>query len=96
MFSKGCPYHIVTVNYLWSKAPPLESVLIVKEFPKVLPDDFPKIPHQWEIDLSIDLMSGTQPISIPPYQMDPADLKKLKAQVKDLLNKGFIQPTISP
>ncbi|WMV24356.1 hypothetical protein MTR67_017741 [Solanum verrucosum] len=37
-----------------------------------------------------------QPISIPPYRMTPAELKELKEQLKDLLDKGFIQPSISP
>ena len=28
--------------------------------------------------------------------MAPAELKELKAQLKDLLDKGFIRPSISP
>ena len=28
--------------------------------------------------------------------MTPAELKELKEQLKDLLNKGFIRPSISP
>ena len=28
--------------------------------------------------------------------MNPAELKELKAQLKDLLDKGFIRPSISP
>ena len=28
--------------------------------------------------------------------MAPTELKELKAQLKDLLDKGFIQPSISP
>ena len=28
--------------------------------------------------------------------MDPAELKELKEQLKDLLDKGFIRPSISP
>ena len=34
-------------------------------------------------------------ISIPPYWMAPPVLKELKIQLKDLLNKGLIQPSIS-
>ena len=43
-----------------------------------------------------DLFPNTQPISIPPYRTAPAELKKLKDQLKDLLDKGFIRPSISP
>ena len=35
------------------------------------------------------------PILIPPYQIASAELKELKAQLKDLLDKGLIQPYIS-
>ncbi|WMV49810.1 hypothetical protein MTR67_043195 [Solanum verrucosum] len=37
-----------------------------------------------------------QPISIPLYRMAPTELKELKEQLKDLLDKGFIRPSISP
>lgn len=37
----------------------------------------------------------TKPICIPPYQMALAELKELKAQINDLLDKGFIQQSIS-
>lgn len=38
----------------------------------------------------------TQYISIPPYWMAPYVLKELKAQLKDLLDKGFIKLSIYP
>ncbi|WMV25700.1 hypothetical protein MTR67_019085 [Solanum verrucosum] len=50
----------------------------------------------WEIDFGIDLLPDTQPISIPPYRMAPAELKELKEQLRDLLEKGFIRPSQSP
>ncbi|KAF3660660.1 putative CST complex subunit CTC1-like [Capsicum annuum] len=40
-----------------------------------------------EIDFRIDLLSDTHPISIPPYKMSPNELKKLKEQLKYLLDK---------
>ena len=36
------------------------------------------------------------PISIPSYRMALEELKELNLQLKDLLDKGFIQPSISP
>ncbi|KAH0706179.1 hypothetical protein KY285_012257 [Solanum tuberosum] len=35
-------------------------------------------------------------MSIPPYRMAPAELRELKEQLKDLLDKGFIQPSVPP
>ena len=52
--------------------------------------------HQIGIDFCIDLEPGTRPISIPPYRMAPAELRELKAQLQELLGKGFIRPSASP
>ena len=54
------------------------------------------ISPEWEIYFGIDLLTDKNPISIPPYRMAPAQLNELKAQLKVLLDKGFIQPNISP
>ncbi|XP_070011104.1 uncharacterized protein [Nicotiana sylvestris] len=79
-----------------SEPPALQSVPIVREFPEVFPDELPGLPPERIIDFGIDLMPGTQPISIPPYRMAPAELNKLREQLKDLLDKGFIRPSVSP
>ncbi|XP_070046660.1 uncharacterized protein [Nicotiana tomentosiformis] len=90
MINKGCISHLVQVMDTNAEAPTLESVLVVKEFPEVFPDELHGIPPDREIDFGIDVMQGTQPISIPPYRMAPTKLKELKEQLKDLLEKGFI------
>lgn len=87
MISEGCIYHILRVKDLGSGAPPLESVPIVKEFLELFPYNLPKIPPKREKDFVINLMSDTQPISIPQKLMAPAKLKDVKAQLKDLLDK---------
>ena len=43
MITKGCLYHIVRFKYLTTEIPPIESVHVVMEFPKVFPNDIPKI-----------------------------------------------------
>ena len=42
------------------------------------------------MEFTIDLTPGTEPISIRPYKMSPAELRELKAQLEELLSKGFI------
>ena len=69
---------------------------IVNAFQDVFTEDLLGIPPVREIDFGIDLEPDTKPISIPPYRMAPAELKELKLQLKDLTDKGFIQPSISP
>ena len=95
LISKGCIYHIVRVRDVDSDIPSSESVPIVNEFLDVFSDDLPGIPPEREIDFGIDLLPYTNPISIPPYRMAPAELKELKEQLKDLLDKGFIRPSKS-
>ncbi|KAH0784113.1 hypothetical protein KY290_003711 [Solanum tuberosum] len=96
LVSKGCIYHLVRVHDSSVEIPQFQSVPIVREFPEVFPDDLPRIPPEREIDFGIDLILDTRPISIPPYRMAPAELKELKEQLKDLLEKGFIQLSVSP
>nr|XP_016440855.1 PREDICTED: uncharacterized protein LOC107766570 [Nicotiana tabacum] len=96
MISKGYIYHLVRVKDADAQIPTLQSVPIVNEFPEVFPEDLPGVPPHMEIDFGIDLLPCTKPISIPPYRMAPAELKELKVQLKDLLDKGFIRPSVSP
>ncbi|XP_070023122.1 uncharacterized protein [Nicotiana sylvestris] len=96
MISKGYFYHLVQVKNADDQIPILQSVPIVNEFPKVFPEDLPGVPSDREIDFGIGLLPVTKPISIPPYRMSPEELKELKVQLKDLLDKGFIRPSVSP
>ena len=42
------------------------------------------------------MVFNTRPISIPLYRMALIELSELKEQLKDLLDKGFIRPSVSP
>ena len=96
MISKGYLYNLVRVKDSSLETPTLESVPVVCVFSEVFPEDLPGVPPKRKIDFGIDLLPDTQPISIPPYRMSTAELKELKEQLKDLLDKGFIRPSISP
>ena len=74
----------------------LEDISVVREFPDVFPEDLPGIPPDREIDFQIKLAPGTEPISKAPYRMAPLELKELKVQMEELVNKGFVRPSTSP
>ena len=74
----------------------VDEIPVVREFPDVFLDDIAGLPPDREVEFTIDLIPRTEPISIPPYRMAPAELRKLKAQLEELLSKGFIRPSISP
>nr|GFC90586.1 putative reverse transcriptase domain-containing protein [Tanacetum cinerariifolium] len=69
---------------------------IVSEFPDVFPDELPGIPPVHEVEFSIELIPGAEPISKAPYRMAPLELKELKDQLQELLERGFIHPSVSP
>ena len=74
----------------------LDNVPLVRDFLDVFPDDLPGLPLEREIDFPIDLVLGTTPISLPPYRMEPSELKELKTQLQELVDRGFIRPSTSP
>ena len=96
MLRKGCQGYLAFVVDWRQEGTQLEDIPIVKEFPDVFPDDISGLPPGRAIEFVIELIPGTKPISIPPYRMAPTELKELKAQLEELLNKGFIRPSISP
>ncbi|XP_077249415.1 uncharacterized protein LOC143888918 [Tasmannia lanceolata] len=72
------------------------DISVVSEFLDVFPEDLTELPPHREIDFTIALEPGTLRISKAPYQMAPAQLKELKEQLSELLEKGFIRPSSSP
>ena len=71
----------------------LEDVPVVRDFLDVFPGDLPGLPPEREIDFPIDLVPGTALISLPPYRMPPSELKELKTQLQELVDRGFIRPS---
>ena len=47
-------------------------------------------------DHAITLEAGSLPTWRPTYRMSPAELQEVQKQLDDLLDKGFIQPSVSP
>ena len=45
--------------------------------------------------MAIEILHGTVPISRAPYRMALTELKELKTQLHKLLDKGFVQPSVS-
>ena len=96
MLRKGYQGYLAFVVDRRQEGTRLEDIPIVKEFPDVFPDDILGLPPDRAIEFVIELIPGTAPISIPPYKMAPEELKELKAQLEELLSKGFIRPSTSP
>ena len=69
---------------------------MVGEFTDVFSDELPTTPLSHRIDFVIDLMPGTGPISKAPYRKAPKEMEELKTQLEEMLEKGYISPSVSP
>ncbi|KAL5573969.1 hypothetical protein UlMin_023566 [Ulmus minor] len=97
MLSNGCVgylAHVVDTTIDAILKP--EDVHVVRNFLEVFPEDLPGLPPDREIEFEIELLPGISPISKAPYRMAPVELKELKEQLQELLDKKFIRPSYSP
>ena len=70
----------------------IEELQVVCEFPEVFPDEIPDVPPEREVEFVIDLVPGTRPVSMAPYNMSAYELSELKKQLEELLEKMFLRP----
>nr|GFA69657.1 hypothetical protein [Tanacetum cinerariifolium] len=96
LLSHGCEGFLATIHDTTSDIPSIHDQPILSEFPDVFPDELPGIPLVREVEFSIELISGAKPISKAPYRMALIELKDLKDQLQELLERGFIRPSVSP
>lgn len=94
LLQKGCSGFLVCVMEEKSEAK-IEEILIVREFANLFPEDLLGILPFREIEVTIDLLPSTSPTFKAPYRMAPLELKELKYQLQELLDKGFIRPSVS-
>jgi hypothetical protein len=77
------------VNQLEEKS--LEHIKIVCEHPDAFSEELPGMPHDRDIEFSIELLPVTSPISKRPYRMDVKDLIELKKQIEETNRSGYHQ-----
>ena len=74
----------------------LSDIPTVCDYSNVFPKELSGLPPQREIEFAIDVVSSATPASITPYKMALVELKELKLQLQELLEKGFIHLSVSP
>ena len=96
MVRKGYEAYLAYVIDTVKARPSVSDILTVSDFPDVFPEELPGSPPHREIEFAIDVVPGATPTSITPYRMAPLELKELKLQLQELLEKEFIRPSVSP
>ncbi|XP_028755921.1 uncharacterized protein LOC114715291 [Neltuma alba] len=76
---------------------PKEVTQLLDEFKDVALEELPpNLPPMRNIQHAIDLVPGSQLPNLPHYRMNPKDREELNRQVNSLLEKGYIQHSLSP
>ena len=63
-------------------------------FPDVFPEELLGMPPDREVELVIDLLPGTAPISKWTYRMSVEELKELKKHLTELQEAEYIRPSL--
>ena len=96
MVRKVCEAYLDYMIDTVKARPSISDIPTVSDFLDVFPEEFLGLPPQREIEVAIVVVPGATPASITPYQMAPVELKELKLQLQELLEKWFIRPSVSP
>ncbi|CAA0808376.1 Uncharacterized mitochondrial protein AtMg00850, partial [Striga hermonthica] len=96
MLRRGvCQGYLLSLVSDEPKARTPHNVPIVREFVDMFPDQLLGGPFNRQV-FSIDLIPGAGPVCKAPYRMAPKELQELKTQIQELLELGFIRPSVSP
>ncbi|KAK8521849.1 hypothetical protein V6N12_066431 [Hibiscus sabdariffa] len=72
------------------------DIRTVCDFPGVFSKELPGLPPDRKVEFVIETYADSVPVSISSYRMAPKELKELKTQLQELLDRGFIRPSTSP
>jgi hypothetical protein len=72
------------------------DIRTISKFLDIFPEELPAMLPDREIEFVIELVPDTAPIFKRPYRMATNHLTKLKEQLQELLDKGYIRPSASP
>jgi len=93
---KGCNIYVIIALNEKGVAKGLEWIPVVREFVDIFLEELPGMPSESELQFTIDLKPGTEPIARTPYQIMTTELEELKMQLKELLDLGLIRSSMSP
>jgi hypothetical protein len=94
---KGCPlYAIQVLKTIEGHKPSPDDHPILRKYRDVFPEEVPGLPPRRDIAFSIELAPGAVLVSKTPYRMSTPELVELKLQLKEMMDKGYIQPSVSP
>ncbi|GKC89903.1 hypothetical protein Tco_1150552, partial [Tanacetum coccineum] len=99
--AKGCHVFLAHISAKKEKdkseGKQIKDVPIIRDFPKVFPEDLPGLTPARPVEFQIDLILGAAPVARAPCRLAPSEMKELSEQLQELSDKkGFIRPSSSP
>ena len=74
----------------------LEYIPILRGYSDVFSEEILGLPPKRELDFTIELVPDAVPNSEVPYRTNILELNELKSQLKELIDKKYIIPNVSP
>jgi hypothetical protein len=93
---KGCKLYVILALNEKGVAEGLEHLPVVRELQTSSQRSYLGCHPERELEFTIDLKPGTEPIARTPYRMSTPELQELRMQLKELLDLGLIHPSVSP
>ncbi|GJT47396.1 putative reverse transcriptase domain-containing protein [Tanacetum coccineum] len=79
-----------------SRRSDMKTCRLIRDFPKVFPEDLPGLPPTRQVEFQIDLVPGAAPVAQAPYRLAPSEMEELSTQLQELSDKGFKRPIHHP
>nr|GEV43637.1 reverse transcriptase domain-containing protein [Tanacetum cinerariifolium] len=86
----GCELFLAQITKQESKLNRLEDVSVIQDFLEVFPVELPGLSPPRQVEFCIDLILGAAPVARAPYHLAPSKMKELSEQLKELLEKVFM------
>nr|GEW21995.1 putative reverse transcriptase domain-containing protein [Tanacetum cinerariifolium] len=74
----------------------LEDIHVVTEFPDIFLEDLHGLPPVCQLEFQINLIPRTTHVARAPYRLALLEMQELSNQLQELIDRGFIRPSISP
>ena len=87
MVQKGCEAYLEYVIDTEKAESSTSDIPTICDYPDAFPEELLGLPPRREIEFAINVVPGVAPTFITPYRMAPVELKELKLQLQELLEK---------
>ena len=90
LLKKGCTSYLAYVINSKKGKIGLSDIPIIREFSDVFPEELSGLPLEREVEVTIDILLEVSPIAQLLYRMALKELDRLRIQLQELFDKGFI------